>query len=275
MDVLQRNNVHIQGDSGPTLMYAHGFGCSQNMWQAITPAFAATHRQILFDYVGSGQSDLSTFDSTRYASLQGYAQDILEICESLKIHSGITLVGHSVSGSIALLASIARPDLFDRLVLIGPSPCYLNHPPEYIGGFEKADLEGLLNLMDQNYIGWTQFLAPVVSGEASGQVEAEPVSRALTDSFCTTDPTVAKVFAQATFFSDNRSDLPRVTRPCLILQHRTDALVPTEVGRYLNDNLRGSTLKTLDVTGHCAHMSHPSVVIDAIKEYLAHPVQSK
>jgi sigma-B regulation protein RsbQ len=264
MNILDRNNVHILGDHGPVLVYAHGFGCNQTMWSGITPAFAATHRQVLFDYVGSGQSDLSAFKPERYASLQGFAQDLLEVCDALELRSGVTLVCHSVSCSIALLACIARPELFDRLVLLGPSPCFLNQPPDYLGGFEREDLEGLLSLMDQNYIGWANYLAPVVSGgnEDSG------VTAELSNSFCSTDPTVARIFVHATFFSDNRAELPLVSRPCLILQHRHDALAPVGVGEYLHAHLQGSTLKVLDVTGHCAHMSYPALVVAAMRDYL-------
>lgn len=269
MDVLKRNHVKVLGDRGPILMYAHGFGCSQDMWNRMTPAFMGPYRQILFDYVGSGKSDLSAFDVKRYANLQGYAQDILEICDALSIDSGITLIGHSVSSNIALLASIARPELFERLILVGPSPRFLNDPPAYMGGFDRQDLEDLLALMDQNYMGWANYLAPVVSGEATGDAKAEPVSHELSESFCSTDPVVARIFAQATFFADNRTDLEHVTTPSLILQHRYDALVPLEVGEYLHRSLRGSTLKVLDVAGHCGHMSHPSLVVDAMRAYLA------
>lgn len=265
MNILERNNVHLEGSEGPVLLYAHGFGCNQNMWSRITPAFASTHRQVLFDYVGSGKSDAGSFNAKRYASLDGYAQDVLDVCDALNLASGVTFVGHSVSCSIGLLASIARPQLFDRLVLLGPSPCFLNHPPDYLGGFEHEDLEGLLALMDQNYLGWANYLAPVVSGETNpGAVSGE-----LTDSFCSTDPVMAKVFAKATFFSDNRADLPRVERPCLILQHRKDALAPLGVGDYVHGHLKGSTLKVLDVVGHCAHMSSPSLVVDAMRDYLS------
>lgn len=268
MNILKRNNVHIYGETGPVLLYAHGFGCNQTMWDRVTPEFESTHRQILFDYVGSGKSDLSAFDARRYSDLNGYAHDILEICDALGLESGVTLVGHSVSATIALLASIERPELFDRLVLVGPSPCFLNDPPHYLGGFEREDLEGLLALMDQNYIGWANYLAPVVSGEATpGSITGE-----LSDSFCTTDPVVARIFAQATFFADNRADLPKITTPSLIIQHRVDALVPLEVGHYLNEYLKGSTLNILDVSGHCVHMSHPDLVAAAMKEYLAEPV---
>lgn len=264
MNPLKRNNVQVQGDHGPVLLYAHGFGCNQHMWSRITPAFAATHRQVLFDYVGSGKSDIASYDARRYATLDGYAKDVLEVCDALGLEHGVTFVGHSVSSSIGLLASIARPALFERLILLGPSPCFLNHPPDYHGGFERDDLEGLLSLMDQNYMGWAQYLAPVVAGEAAtGAVAGE-----LSDSFCSTDPAAARVFAQATFFADNRADLPRVTCPSLILQHRNDALAPTGVGEYLHANLRGSSLKILEASGHCGHMSHPALVIAAMREYL-------
>lgn len=269
MDILRRNNVHVLGDSGPVLLYAHGFGCQQTMWSRITPAFADGYRQVLFDYVGSGKSDLAAFDSQRYSSLHGYAQDLLEVCDALGLHSGVTFIGHSVSCSIGLLASIARPGLFDRLVLLGPSPCFLNDPPDYQGGFEREDLQGLLELMDQNYIGWAQYLAPVVSGQAAGAPASVPTAE-LTDSFCSTDPVVARVFAQTTFFADNRADLPKVTRPCLVLQHRVDALAPLSVGDYMHRHLQGSSLQILDITGHCGHMSHPAEVIAAIRNYLPH-----
>lgn len=264
MDVRARNNVHILGSDGPVLVYAHGFGCNQSMWDRITPAFASTHKQVLFDYVGSGMSDLSAFDAKRYATLGGYAQDLIEVCDALQIKGGVTLIGHSVSCSIGLLASIARPELFDRLVLLGPNPCFLNDPPDYMGGFEREDLEGLLALMEQNYMGWVSYLAPVISAQG----ETGAVTTELSDSFCSTDPVVAKVFARTTFFSDNRQDLPKVTRPCLILQHRTDALAPVAVGEYVHAHLPGSTFKVLEVPGHCAHMSHPSLVVEAIRDYM-------
>lgn len=267
MNVNKRNNFNIVGDGGPTILFAHGLGCSQAVWSRITPAFAGTHRQVLFDYVGSGKSQLSAFSAVRYSGLAGYAQDVLDVCEAQGLQSGVTFVGHSASCNVGLLASIARPNLFDRLILVGPSPCFLNYPPEYAGGFERADLQGLLSLMDQNYIGWANYLAPVVSAQG----ESGPVTAELSDSFCSTDPQVAKVFARATFFSDNRADLPKVTVPCLILQHRTDTLAPIGVGEYVHTHLAGSTLKVLDVQGHCAHMSEPSLVVDALREFLGVP----
>lgn len=181
---------------------------------------------------------------------------------------GVTFVGHSVSASIGLLASIQRPALFDRLVLIGPSPCFLNHPPEYTGGFERQDLDGLLELMETNYMGWAQYLAPVVASEAAQGATTHKLS----DSFCSTDPLMARVFAEATFFADNRADLPKVTRPCLILQHARDALAPVGVGEYVHQHLKRSMLQVLNVTGHCSHMSHPDLTIQAIRHYLTVPV---
>ena len=268
MNILTRNNVHQLGDTGPVLLYAHGFGCNQSMWDQITPAFATTHRQVLFEYVGSGQSDLSAWDAQRYATLHGYAQDVIDICDALQVQSGVTFVGHSVSATIGIMASIQRPALFERLVLIGPSPCFLNHPPDYAGGFEREDLVGLLELMEANYMGWAQYMAPVVAGEGEGGATAHKLS----DSFCSTDPLMARVFAQATFFADNRADLAKVTRPCLILQHARDALAPVAVGEYVHRHLKGSSFQVLDVAGHCSHMSHPDLVIQAMQHYLATPV---
>jgi sigma-B regulation protein RsbQ len=266
MNIIERNHVKTRGKGEPVLLYAHGFGCSQDMWSRVVPAFDGSHRQVLFDYAGSGKSKLSAFDKARYATLQGYAQDLIEVADALGLR-GVTFVGHSVSCSIGLLASIARPDLFERLILLGPSPCFLNHPPDYLGGFEREDLEGLLALLEQNYIGWANYLAPVVAGAAgAGEVSAE-----LNDSFCSTDPLVAKVFARATFFADNRADLPKVTHPSLILQHGMDNLAPLAVGQYLHQQLANSTLKVLDVAGHCGHLSHPGLVVQAMQEYLATP----
>jgi sigma-B regulation protein RsbQ len=263
MNTLERNKVKILGGNGPVLLYAHGFGCNQTMWNRITPAFEGTHRQVLFDYSGCGPSTGAAFDASKYASLSGYAQDVLDVCDALALSRGVTFVGHSVSSTIGMLASIARPELFERLVLIGPTPCFLNHPPEYTGGFERADLEGLLSLMDQNYLGWANYLAPVVAGAAN----APDVADALLGSFCSTDPVTMRVFAQATFFADNRADVPRVTAPTLILQHRHDDLAPISVGNYLHAHLQNSTLEVLDIAGHSGHMSHPDLIIKSMQNY--------
>ena len=266
MNPIERNRVHRIGQQGPVLLYAHGFGCHQGMWAGITPAFQGSYQQVLMDYTGSGPSQASIpFDARRYSRLEGYAQDLIEVCDALDVSAGVTLVAHSVSCSIGLLAHLERPGLFERLILIGPSPCFLNHPPDYLGGFERADLEGLLDLMDQNYLGWASYLAPVVAGESG----ANDARADLESSFCSTDPETARVFARATFFADNRAELPKVHCPSLILQHARDALAPQAVGEYLHRQLAGSRYELLDVSGHCAHMSHPALVIDAMRRYLA------
>ena len=262
-NILERNRVTVSGNSGPTLMYAHGFGCNQAMWHRITGAFGQ-YRQVLFDYTGSGAVG-APFDATRYASLDGYVQDLLDVCDALGLTEGVRFVGHSVSCSIGLLASIARPGLFERMILIGPSPRFLNDPPDYVGGFEREDLAGLLDMMEQNYIGWAQYLAPVVAGAA----QSESTGAELAASFCSTDPLAARTFARATFFADNRAELAAVTVPSLILQHRRDALAPLTVGDYVHAQLANSRLQVLDVSGHCAHMSHPQLVVAAMRRYLS------
>lgn len=263
-EIISRNNVQVLEADGPVLIFGNGFGCNQSMWDGMLPHFEKTHRQVVFDYVGSGQSDINSWSDSKYASLTGYVQDLLDVCDALSLTKDVTFVGHSVSASIGLLASIARPELFKELVLIGPSPCFLNDPPHYLGGFERKDLEGLINLMDQNYMGWADYLAPVVSGENP----SSNTSSRLKNSFCSTDPYAAKAFAKATFFADNRDDLKNVSNRCLILQHARDALVPVEIGDYLHDALEGSELKRLDVSGHCAHMSHPNLVADAMNAFM-------
>lgn len=268
MDVIQRNHVQQQlhtNQAEPVLLYAHGFGCNQEMWDHLTPEFTASHRQVLFDYVGSGKSDAHAFDPSRYNSLQGYVQDVIDVCEALSLKREIIFVGHSVSCSIGILASIKRPELFSQMILVGPTPCFLNAPPDYMGGFEKADLEGLLELMDQNYLGWAQYFAPVVAGTT----QTQSLATKLSNSFCSTDPVTARLFAEVTFFSDIRDQLQHCTTPCLILQHQNDALAPLFVGDYLHQHLTGSTLEILEVSGHCAHMSHPDLVADSIRKYLS------
>ena len=262
-NILERNRVTVNGNSGPTMLYAHGFGCNQAMWHRITSAFGE-YRQVLFDYTGSGAAG-APFDARRYASLDGYVQDLLDVCDALGLTEGVRFVGHSVSCSIGLLASIARPALFERMILIAPSPCFLNDPPDYYGGFEREDLAALLDMMEQNYIGWAQYLAPVVAGAA----QAESTGAELAASFCSTDPLAARTFARATFFADNRADLAAVTAPSLLLQHRHDALAPLAVGNYLHAHMANSRLQVLDVSGHCAHMSHPDLVVAAMRPYLS------
>jgi sigma-B regulation protein RsbQ len=263
-DILLRNNVRVFGKGTRPMLFAHGFGCDQNMWRFVTPAFEEDYRIILFDYVGSGKSDLRAYSTERYGTLDGYAQDVLDICAALEL-KGVVYVGHSVSGVTGMLASIREPERFERLVLIGPSPCYINDPPGYVGGFERADITGLLDVMEKNYIGWANFLAPVVMKNQ----ERPELTRELEESFCSTDPKIARRFAEATFFSDNRSDLPKVMVPSLIMQCSEDAIAPLDVGDYLQRHLPRSTLRVMEATGHCPHMSHPDETIRVIKEYLS------
>jgi sigma-B regulation protein RsbQ len=261
-NVLERNNVKSFGRGEQPMMFAHGFGCDQNMWRYITPAFEEDYRIILFDYVGAGQSDMESYNRERYSSLQGYAQDVLEICEALQLNN-VVFVGHSVSSMIGLLAALEKPQYFSNIIMVGPSPCYINDEG-YVGGFEKQDIEGLLETMEKNYIGWANFLAPKIMGR-----EDKPeLGEELTESFCTTDPVIANEFAKATFFSDNRRDLPKLKVPSLILQCSDDIIAPTEVGKYLHKNLPNSSLKIMKATGHCPHMSEPEETILLIKDYL-------
>ncbi len=246
-EILVRNNVRVFGNGTQPMLFAHGFGCDQNMWRLVTTqAFAEDYRIILFDYVGSGKSDLQAYSPSRYSSLDGYAQDVLNICAALDL-TNIIFVGHSVSSVIGMLASFREPERFARLILIGPSPCYINDPPDYVGGFERADIEGLLDMMDKNYIGWASFLAPVIM-KNPGRPE---LTHELQESFCSTDPKIARRFAEATFYSDNRSDLPKVSVPSLILQCSDDAIAPLAVGEYLNHHLPSSTLRVMEANGHC------------------------
>jgi sigma-B regulation protein RsbQ len=262
-DVLRRNNVKVFGSGTQPMLFVHGFGCDQNMWRFVTPAFERDYRIVLFDYVGAGKSDVSAFDPQRYSTLDGYAQDVLDVVEALDLHD-VIFVGHSVSSMVGVLAAKREPERFSRLVMVSPSPRYINDV-DYLGGFERADIEGLLDLMDKNFIGWASFLAPVVMKNPDRpELEAE-----LEESFCSTDPKIARRFAETTFFSDNRADLPGVPVPSLILQCSEDAIAPVEVGHYLARNLPASRLRLMKATGHCPHMSHPEETIAAIQEYLA------
>jgi sigma-B regulation protein RsbQ len=260
--ISRRNNVKVFGKGRQPMMFAHGFGCDQNMWRYLTPAFENDYQIILFDYVGAGKSDKSAYNQERYSSLQGYAQDVLDICEELNLKNTI-FVGHSVSSMIGLLAAIEQPQYFEKLIMVGPSPCYINYD-DYKGGFERKDIEGLLDTMEKNYIGWANFLAPNIMGNK----ERPQLGEELTESFCSTDPLIAKQFAEATFFSDNRHDLGKTKIPSLILQCSEDIIAPLEVGNYLHKNLSNSTLRVMKATGHCPHMSEPEETISLIKEYL-------
>jgi sigma-B regulation protein RsbQ len=261
-NVISRNNVRTWGKGSKTIIFAHGFGCDQNMWRFITSAFEDDYRIVVFDYVGAGKSDLNAYNVERYSNLNGYTQDVLEICEALNLEQAV-FVGHSVSSMIGVLAALKKPQYFSDLILVGPSPCYIN-TDGYVGGFTRKDIEELLDTMDKNYVGWANFLAPAIMKNS----DRPELAKELTESFCSTDPKIARQFAVATFFSDNRKDLPKLQTPSLIMQCSEDLIAPYEVGDYLHANLKGSTLKVLKATGHCPHMSHPEETIAVIQEYL-------
>lgn len=244
------------------MIFAHGYGCDQHMWRLIAPAFSADYRLVLFDHVGSGRSDLGAYSRTKYSSLQGYADDVLEICDELNLENGI-FVGHSVSAMIGVLAAIQEPERFASLVLIGPSPCYINDG-DYVGGFTRRDIDELLEFQDSNYLGWASSLGPVIMGNS----DRPELAAELTNSFCRTAPDIAKQFAAVTFLSDNRADLPKAQTRSLILQCQQDAIAPMTVGEYVHRHLPNSRLVVMDATGHCPHLSAPDETIAAIQSFL-------
>lgn len=265
MSVLRRNNVTVVGNGDTPMLFAHGYGCDQHMWRLIAPAFTDTHRLILFDHVGAGQSDLSAYDRDKYRSLQGYAEDMLEICDELDVRHGV-FVGHSVSAMIGVLAAIQEPDRFDHLVLVGPSPRYIDDD-DYIGGFTEQDIKELLEFQDSNFLGWSATLAPVIMGNDDRPGLAEE----LRNSFCRTDPEIAKQFAAVTFLSDNRADLPHARVRSLVLQCQEDAIAPMPVGAYVQRQLPDAEMVVLNATGHCPHLSAPEETIAAIRAFLGTP----
>jgi sigma-B regulation protein RsbQ len=262
MSVQQRHNVHVIGDGQRTLMLAHGFGCDQNMWRLLVPALQDRYRLVLFDLVGSGGSDLSAYCRERHGSLQGHADDMLDIAAEFAT-GPVTFVGHSVSAMIGMLAEIAQPSRFEAQVMVGPSPCYVNDG-DYVGGFTRADIDGLLDTLESNYLGWSSTMAPAIMG-APNQPE---LGVELTNSFCRTDPEIAKHFARVTFLSDHRAELPRLQSPTLILQCSDDLIAPRAVGDYMHRMIPRSTLHVIDNVGHCPHMSAPNASADAILTFL-------
>jgi sigma-B regulation protein RsbQ len=262
---LKRFNVRVLGRGPRTMIFAHGFGCDQNMWRYLIPQFETDFRIVLFDYIGHGKSDATAFSPQRYAALTGYADDVLDICAALAIKDAI-FIGHSVSATIGVLAANKDPSRFASLVLIGPSPRYINDG-DYEGGFTRSDIESLLEFLDSNYLGWSSALAPVIMGNP----DRPELGEELTNSFCRTDPTIAKHFARVTFLSDNRVDLAAITKPCLILQCKNDTIAPEAVGKYVHQQIPGSTLVLMDATGHCPHLSNPQATIEAIRVFLSVP----
>ncbi|WP_339297615.1 alpha/beta hydrolase [Paenibacillus sp. FSL R5-0623] len=263
IDVLVRNNVKVLGSGSQTIVFAHGFGCDQDMWRYIVPAFSENYRVILFDYVGSGESQINYYDAVKYNNLEGYAQDVLEIMEALELRDTI-FVGHSVSSMIGMLASIQNPKYFKQIVMLGPSPRYVNDLPSYYGGFDRNDIDELLEMMQMNFIGWASYLAPIVMNNPERKDLAEDLEK----SFCSRDPHIARQFAEVTFLSDCRIDLDQATVPTLILQCSEDSIAPVEVGDYLHAHLKNSRLQQMTAKGHYPHLSQPEETIRMIKDYL-------
>ncbi|MFJ8866601.1 alpha/beta fold hydrolase [Streptomyces sp. NPDC102473] len=263
MDIVSRNNITVTGpEDAPVLLLAHGFGCDQNMWRLVAPALAESFRVVMFDYVGSGRSDLSAWSEARYGSLDGYARDVVEICEALDLRE-VRFVAHSVSSMVGVLAAAAAPDRFASLTMIGPSPCYVDGPG-YRGGFSAEDIDELLESLESNYLGWSATMAPVIMGNP----DRPELGEELTNSFCATDPAIARVFARTTFLTDSRDDLRKVSIPTLILECSQDVIAPREVGAYVHAAIPGSRLVTLDATGHCPQLSAPEATVAAIADFL-------
>ena len=261
--VLKRNCVRVTGAAdGRPMVFAHGFGCDQEMWRFVVPEFEADHRIVLFDHVGAGNSDLSAFDREKYGSLRGYASDVVEICRELGL-SDVVYVGHSVGAMIGVLALQEAPEIFGALVLVGPSPRYVDDG-DYVGGFSRTDVAGLLDALDANHLGWSTQMAPVIMGAQDSPGPAEE----LTNSFCRTDPDIARHFARVTFLSDNRADLGGVAVPTLVLQCSEDVIAPEAVGRFVHGQIPGSVFTQLAATGHCPHLSAPAETAAAIRAFL-------
>jgi sigma-B regulation protein RsbQ len=263
VDVRTRHHVVVSGPAdGPPLVLAHGFGCDQNMWRLVEPILARTHRVVLFDFIGAGAADPTAWSAERYSRLDGYAEDLARICRELDLRDAV-LVGHSVSAMTAVLAAGLEPDRVARLVLVTPSPCYIDDD-DYRGGFSRADVDELLESLESNHLGWSAAMAPVVMGNP----DRPELGQELTNSFCRMDPRIAQVFARTTFLSDSRADLPGVKVPTLVLQCTQDALAPPEVGAYVHEHIAGSRLVTLDATGHCPHLSAPEQTAAAILSFV-------
>jgi len=260
--VLERNNVRVIGEGKTSILLCHGFGCNQQIWHYLATPLATRYQLILFDHVGAGESDLKAYDPAKYNSLEGYAQDIVEICQALQLREAV-IVGHSVGSMIAMLAAIKAPEYFSRVIMLAPSPCYLNKP-DYYGGFEQEDVQQLLQLMDADYTGWAHMFAGLLMGPAKPSLGEE-----LAKYFCDTDSTIAKQFARVSFLSDNRTEVPQLQTSTLLLQCQQDAVAPEEVGEYLLEHLREATLVKLQTTGHCPHLSAPLETLAAIEAFLA------
>jgi sigma-B regulation protein RsbQ len=263
VSAVERNNVVVRGQAGATpMLFAHGYGCDQNMWRFVAPEFEADHRVVLFDHVGAGGSDAAAYDEERYATLDGFADDVVEICEELDLRDAV-FVGHSVSAMIGVLVAARAPERIGKLVLVGPSPRYIDDE-NYRGGFSDADIDELLESLGSNFLGWSSVMAPVIMGNP----DRPELGEELTNAFCQMDPRIAEHFARVTFRSDNRADLAAVAVPTLVLQCAEDVIAPREVGAYVRDAIPGSTLVELEATGHCPNLSAPRETVEAIRAFL-------
>ncbi|MEU3725343.1 alpha/beta hydrolase [Streptomyces sp. NPDC031705] len=264
MDIARRNNITVVGNpKGPALVLAHGFGCDQNMWRLTVPALVHDYRVVLFDYVGSGRADGSAFSEDRYSSLDGYARDVVDVCEALDLRDAV-FVGHSVSAMVGVLAAGMAAERIGALVMVAPSPRYIDDEG-YRGGFSAEDIDELLVSLESNYLGWSAAMAPLIMGNE----DRPELGEELKNSFCATDPDMARVFARTTFLSDSRDDLKRVSVPTLVLECTQDVIAPREVGAFVHRAVPGSTLVTLEATGHCPHLSAPEATNEALLEFLA------
>ncbi len=261
-EIIKKNNINIIGNGTQVLLLVHGYGCDQNMWRFITPAFTQNYKIVLIDLVGSGKSDINAYNFQKYSSIKGYADDIIEICETFDFKD-VILVGHSVSAMIAGLATIKKPNLFKKLIMVCPSPRYVNDDG-YVGGFSQADIDGLVGTLNDNYLGWSSAIAPVIIGNPSKPEFADE----LANSFCKNDPTIAKHFAEVTFTGDNREDLKYIDLPTLIIQCQNDVIAPLQVGDFVHKEIKNSTLVVLKSMGHCPHLTSPEVTIAAIADFL-------
>ena len=263
MSLAQQHAISIRGRGETPMIFLHGYGCDQNMWRLMTPYFEPSHKVVLYDQIGAGKSDVSAYDKAKYASLEGYADDLIAICQVLAL-GPVVVVAHSVGCTIALLAARRRPELFDRLALVGPSPCYVNEG-DYVGGFARNELDEMLEFLQINHAGWSARMAPVIMGHP----ERPELAAELEASFCRIDPTIAHEFAKATFLSAHRAELADVTTPTLILQSDEDVVAPVTVGSYMHAVMPDSALVVLRSPGHCPHISAADRVAAAILHYLA------
>ncbi|MDE4539245.1 alpha/beta hydrolase [Pseudomonas sp. ITEM 17296] len=262
MDIQRRNNVRVHGEGTSTLVFSHGFGCDQTMWHYLFQHFTNRFRVVLYDLVGAGRSDLDAYESGKYDSLAAYAQDLNDVID----HFGrvpVIVVGHSVSAMIGALADRLSPNRIAAHVMVGPSPCYIDSDG-YVGGFKLEDIHSLLHTLDSNYLGWSSAMAPTIMG-SPGQ---PALGDELTNSFCRTDPEIAKQFARLTFLSDNREDIAGLDTPTLILQSSDDMIAPLTVGEYMHAQLPNSVLHLVNNVGHCPHMSAPEACAEAMDNFL-------